>query len=231
MLRSTLIKLLPLFVILALLGLGNPSALAAGWTFQVEFSGTKLTVDANNTTLGALLNEIHEKTGTTFILDEEASRKTVFLAFQGLPLETAIHRILRELDHTMVFRPDGALEKVIVTGESRKRSSAGENQRGSAPSTLRPLAEASVLREDRNVTSAPFVDPATQMSVPQRNPLEQVVGSKRPESPTADKMQITTPSDEMVVESGSNVRMEISGASTPMLIEDGAGQGMKITSP
>jgi len=213
--------------ILALVGLGNPSALTAGRTFQVEFSGSKLTVNVDNITLGVLLERIQEETGVAFTLDKGESRKTISVAFQGLPLDTAIRRILRTSNHAMVFSPAGALERVIVTGEGGKRSSLAENQIDQAAGTSRLLAKAPVSREDTNAAYAP-VDPATQMLTPQRNPLKQVTDPEVAESPT---MQITTPSDQMVVESRSDVRMEISRASTPMRIKDGVAQRMKITAP
>jgi len=230
MLRPKLKKLLYPLVMLTLVALGNPYALAAGGICKVEFLGNKLTVDVDNAPLGALLIKIQEKTGVRFTLNEGESKKIVSLAFQGLPLDTAIRRILRTSNYAMVFRPDGALEKVIVTGQGSKRWSLADNEMYEAPGTLRPVAKASGSQEAKNATYAP-VDLPARVATPQRNSLEKVTDSKVPGSPTAGEMQITGPSDQMVIQSRPDVKMQITHASTPMIIEEWDGKRMNITYP
>jgi len=82
---------------------------------QVDYIKNKLTVSADNVTLGQLLAAIREKTGIEFvIIGQEQSEIPISIEFGPLPVAEGLRRILSHSNHAFIFGTNNKLIKVVI---------------------------------------------------------------------------------------------------------------------
>jgi hypothetical protein len=177
---------------------------------QITYSGSSLSLHAENVSLVSVLSQIQEKTGIQFQMQKDVSDINISVRFDSLSLEAGIKRILSQTNHVLLLTPDGDIQEVIVLGTMASRTGSGSAFSGfSNDQNVNPSTNASLKSlESRNKkSSAPLGAKTERGSIP----------SSRENVPS--KAGIPSPS----------------AASLPRSLQDGRSvlpkQNMGITSP
>lgn len=92
-------------VALALMALFSTAVQASSGGDAVQYQQDQLSVSFRDTPIRTVLEQVAAKVGVQFLLDPEI-QTTVSVKFSGLPLETALRRLLSSQSHALVHSPD-----------------------------------------------------------------------------------------------------------------------------
>lgn len=141
-----------------------------------------ITLKVNNTLLVDVLETITRDTGYRFSLNGQWKDHPVSATITNLPLEKGLKRILRSLNHSIVWESE-KIVTITVFGKTDSRSNDNAISFASPPQTVQEEAEPSAETEP-----APAGDPnsdgqATQadLAVEEDSPTPEAGGSTAPE--------------------------------------------------
>jgi type II secretory pathway component GspD/PulD (secretin) len=79
-----------------------------------------LSVSIKNSPLEYVLEQVAKKTGVEFVFDKKMSEDEIKVEFMSLPVEKAIRRILNRFNYAIIYASNGAILKVVITGNRNK---------------------------------------------------------------------------------------------------------------
>ena len=77
-----------------------------------------VSLSLSNATLGQALAVLARDTGYRFLIDRQWHPLPVTIHFEALPLEQALQRLLRRLNHSLIWQGESTV-KIMVYGEAR----------------------------------------------------------------------------------------------------------------
>lgn len=106
--------------IVAALGLSGAPSFAAQETMQAPL----ITITAANQPLGEVLDQITGETGYRFSLNPKWENHRVSATLRGVPLERGLNRLLRSLNHSIIWDSDNTIT-IVVYGKSESGRDQG----------------------------------------------------------------------------------------------------------
>jgi hypothetical protein len=91
-----------------------------------------ISVDAQNEPLGQVLEKITRDTSYTFIVEEQWRSHPVRIAFQNLPLDDGLKRILVNLNHVIVYESAHEI-RIAIYGQIAPKSGGNYSSRPYEP--------------------------------------------------------------------------------------------------
>ncbi len=114
----------------------------------VRYDNGRLSVEFVALELGAALDGIAEKTGIEFSLKPDMENAQITQRFEGLPLDTAIRRLLKEFNYVMLYdesAPGGRrVGRIILTSRIQK-DDIGDRLRESQETAAPPQSDSEVI--------------------------------------------------------------------------------------
>jgi hypothetical protein len=131
-----------LVVCLASYGSAAGNSYGTGWHLQQGKISARLT----HASLPVLVQQMEVQAGVWFKVETDLAGKTISVRFTDIPLEEGLKRILRGMNHCLVYSADGSVAGVIVLG------------RGKNPAQSDPVEVRVNRPEPRPVATAPNPD-------------------------------------------------------------------------
>ena len=164
------------------------TASGAGKIHQIKFSDNKLSVHAENISLGSLSAKIEKETGIKIAVNKDESERIISVRFQSLSLEDAFARILNKFNYAIIFGNNDAIQRVIIVGENEE--------------LLRlPVKEGKIISHSPPMITKPASNEGMEITHPP--------GGMDIEPPNKEGMKITPSSEKMVIEPPGKEGMEI----------------------
>lgn len=124
---------------------------------NLRFHGDRLSAQINNSDLGTVLQQFEKEKGILIRCDPHMEKEKITTAFDNLSSEKALHRILKNTDHSLVFDREGQVREIIVTGKGGKGVSRPVN----TDPAFRIVRN--TLPPDGQVQAEPVTDPAFEV--------------------------------------------------------------------
>src|SRR5512139_3116479 len=86
---------------------------------RVEYIHERLTVNADNVALSAVLAAIQKKTGIEYVLNREHSEGLISIRFESLPMVEGLKKILSHFNYALLLDPSNKPMKVVILGYAK----------------------------------------------------------------------------------------------------------------
>lgn len=158
-------KVLTAFLLLLGCHLIAPAAL---WAERVSIEGGRMTADLKEASLISVARDIERQSGISFKGDESLLEERVSVAFEDLPLEHGIKRILATLNYSLLFDSRGEISEVTIMSEGSAAAGSQPQLRRAPvrPGTTSPAQRRPVVR--RPGATSPLVSGERRTPVPTR---------------------------------------------------------------
>jgi hypothetical protein len=166
-----MIKALIAFLLLLSGILTTPPAL---WAQRVSVQKGLLSVDLREAPLISVARDIERQSSISFKGDESILEERITVAFEDLPMEQGIKRILSTLNYSLLFDSQGEISEIIIMSE------------GSSPAGSQPQLRRAPVR------SAPSVPPQRRPVVRRPGATSPLVSGER-RSPVPTRSPVTAP--------------------------------------
>ena len=133
-------KTLAILMLNALLIIGGLHLSSYPVHAQNSHDGPLISLKADNQPLGKVLSTITRETGYQFNLSQEWHDFPVSAAIDDLPLEQGLNRLLRNLNHTVVWE-DGQTVTIMVYGKVKPGKAGSSISFASPPRPVPPEPE------------------------------------------------------------------------------------------
>ena len=159
-------KVLTVFLLLLGCHLITPAAL---WAERVSIQGGRMSADLKEASLISVARDIERQSGISFKGDESLLEERVSVAFEDLPLEHGIKRILATLNYSLLFDSRGEISEVTIMSEGSvpARSQPQLRRAPVRPGTPSPAQRRPVVR--RPGATSPLVSGESRTPVPTRS--------------------------------------------------------------
>jgi hypothetical protein len=117
--------------------------------------GEGLSLQAVKMPLKNILNDLSQKSGVTLIYDRAWAELPITTQFKNIPLEPALKRIFSNLNHAIIYNPDGTIMiRIYGTIVYEKDSSIGSG-------VIRSFSEQNVIHQGEGMNPQDNADEAT----------------------------------------------------------------------
>jgi hypothetical protein len=166
------------------------------WAQRVSIQKGLLSVDLREAPLISVAREIETQSGISFKGDESLLEERISLAFEDLPMEKGIKRILSTLNYSFLFDSQGEISEVIIMSAGGEPAEPQPQLRRAPvrPGTPMPPQRRPVVR--RPGATSPLVSGERRTSVPTRSRTS--APQRSPQRP----LQTVPPSPQASAESG-----------------------------
>jgi hypothetical protein len=145
-----------------------------------------INLTVNNQPLGDVLDTITAETGYQFKLNDQWEAQPVSATIVNLPLEQGLKRLLRSLNHTIIWESDRTIT-IMVYGKSEAGRSGGVISHAAPPQSVPepppPYPDETVVEADDEQTSADETTDANDREIIDRNEEEPTQASRNAKRP------------------------------------------------
>jgi hypothetical protein len=139
-----------------------------------DAAGNVISMQIQDKPLGAVLDELSRKSGDKIVCEEAWANLPITVRFVDLPLEKAIKKILKNINHVVIYGPDSV--QIKIYGEAAPDTS-GSRSRGSTSYPSFGKTKKSINKTSRAASSDEIPDHVGSAEVveePEEEPEEEV---------------------------------------------------------